>query len=68
MILMGAVLVGLRPHQIGSHDRPTAAKEALAAPNAMNSSPDPGERRQTTETGWPEPALVEEPTECTYLA
>jgi hypothetical protein len=41
MILMGAVLMSLRPHQIGTHDRRMAAKEALAAPTAMNSSPDP---------------------------
>ena len=51
MILVGAVLTSLRPHQIGTHDRLTAAKEALAAPTAMNSSPDPGERCQTTATG-----------------
>ena len=36
--------MSLRPHQIGTHDRLTAAKEALAAPTATNSSPDPGER------------------------
>jgi hypothetical protein len=30
MILVGAVLMSLRPHQIGTHDRLTAAKEALA--------------------------------------
>jgi hypothetical protein len=44
MILMGAVLMSLRPHQIGTHDRLTAAKEALAALTAVSSSPDPGER------------------------
>jgi hypothetical protein len=33
--------MSLRPHQIGTHDRLTAAKEALAAPTAMSSSPDP---------------------------
>jgi hypothetical protein len=51
MILVAAVLMSLRPHQIGTHDRLTAAKEALAAPTAMNSSPDPGERCQTNATG-----------------
>ena len=33
MILVGAVLMSLRPHQIGTHDRLTAATEALADPN-----------------------------------
>jgi hypothetical protein len=51
MILVGAVLMSLRPHQIGTDDRLTAAKDALAAPTAMNSSPDPGERCQTTAMG-----------------
>jgi len=31
MILVGAVLMSLRPHQIGTHDRLTAANDALAA-------------------------------------
>src|SRR5215472_16027938 len=44
MILAGAVLMSLRPHQIGTHDRLTATKQALAAPTAMNSSPDLSER------------------------
>jgi hypothetical protein len=51
MILVGAVLMSLRPYQIGTHDRLTAAKEALAAPTPMNGSPDPRERCQTTATG-----------------
>jgi hypothetical protein len=42
MILVDAVLMSLRPDQIGSHDRLTAATEALAASTALNSSPDPG--------------------------
>ena len=51
MILVGVVLTSLRPHQIDTHDRLTTAKEALAAPTAINSSPDPGESCQTTATG-----------------
>ena len=64
MILVGAVLMSLRPHQIGTHDRLTAAKEALiSCPNrheqfARSGRKVPNNRdgnsRSTPSAGFPE--------------